>query len=53
MRVGLVQLTVIDDPAANLPVTVDFVRQAAAGGAGFVLTPELTNGLSSARCLPA
>jgi deaminated glutathione amidase len=49
MRVGLVQLTVIDDPAANLPVTVDFVRQAAAGGAGFVLTPELTNGLSSSR----
>jgi deaminated glutathione amidase len=49
MRAGLVQLTVTDDPAANLPVTVGLVRQAIAGGAGFVLTPELTNGLSSSR----
>ena len=49
MRAGLVQLTVTDDPAANLPVTIGFVRQAAADGAGFVLTPELTNGLSSSR----
>jgi predicted amidohydrolase len=49
MRVGLVQLNVSDDPAANLPVTVGFLRQAAAGGADFVLTPELTNGLSSSR----
>lgn len=49
MRAGLVQLTVTDDPAANLPVTVGLVRQAVAGGAGFVLTPELTNGLSSSR----
>ncbi|KAF0116611.1 MAG: Nitrilase/cyanide hydratase and apolipoprotein N-acyltransferase [Rhodobacteraceae bacterium] len=49
MRAGLVQLTVTDDPVANLPVTVDLVRQAVAAGAGFVLTPELTNGLSSSR----
>lgn len=49
MRAGLIQLTVTDDPAANLPVTVGLVRQAVAGGAGFVLTPELTNGLSSSR----
>jgi predicted amidohydrolase len=49
MRAGLVQLTVTDDPAANLPVTVGLVRQAAAAGAGLVLTPELTNGLSSSR----
>ncbi len=49
MRVGLVQLTVCDDPATNLPVTVEYVREAAAGGADFVLTPELTNGLSSSR----
>lgn len=49
MRAGLVQLNVSDDPAANLPVTVGLVRQAAAAGAGFVLTPELTNGLSSSR----
>jgi predicted amidohydrolase len=49
MRVALVQLTVTDDPAANLPETVALVRAAAAGGARFVLTPEMTNGLSSSR----
>lgn len=49
MRAGLVQLTVGDDPAQNLPETVARVRAAVAGGAGFVLTPECTNGLSSNR----
>ncbi len=49
MRAGLVQLNVGDDPAANLPVTLGLVQQAAKGGADFVLTPELTNGLSSSR----
>ena len=49
MRVGLVQLTVGDDPAANLPQTIALIRQAVAGGADFVLTPECTNGLSSNR----
>jgi predicted amidohydrolase len=49
MRAALVQLTVTDDPAANLPVTLGYIRQAVAQGAGFVLTPELTNGLSSSR----
>ena len=46
---GLVQQTVGDDPAANLPVTVAAVRRAAAMGAGLVLTPECTNALSSNR----
>ncbi len=49
MRAALVQLTVTDDPAVNLPVTVGYVRAAVAAGAGFILTPELTNGLSSSR----
>ena len=49
MRAALVQLNVTDDPAANLPVTLALVRQAIAAGAGFVLTPEMTNGLSSDR----
>jgi predicted amidohydrolase len=49
MKAGLVQLTVSDDPAANLVVTLALVRAAAAGGAGFVLTPECTNALSSSR----
>jgi deaminated glutathione amidase len=49
MRAGLVQLTVGDDPVANLPVTLSLIAKAAAGGAGFVLTPECTNVLSSNR----
>ena len=49
MRIGLVQLCVTDDPVANLPETCRLVREAAAGGAGFILTPECTNGLSSSR----
>ena len=53
MRAGLVQLSVTDDPAANLPVTLGLVRQAASAGAGFVLTPECTNLLSSDRAWQA
>jgi len=49
MRCALVQLTVTDDPAANLPETLTFLRAAAAGGAELVLTPECTNMLSSSR----
>jgi len=49
MRAALVQLNVSDDPAANLPETLALVQAAAAGGAGFVLTPECTNLLSSNR----
>ena len=49
MRVGLVQLTVGDDPAENLAQTVALVGKAAAKGASFVLTPECTNGLSGNR----
>lgn len=49
MRAALVQLTVSDDPAANLAETLGLVRQAVAVGADFVLTPEMTNCLSSNR----
>ena len=49
LTVGLVQLTVGDDPAANLPQTLAFIREAAAGGARLVLTPEATNLLSPDR----
>ena len=49
MRAGLVQLNVCDDPAVNLPATLEHIRAAVAGGAGFVLTPECTNLLSSNR----
>lgn len=43
MRAALIQLNAGDDPATNLPVTLDFMRQAAAGGATLLLTPEATN----------
>ena len=49
VKAALVQLTVGDDPAENLPVTLAHIRAAAAGGAQFVLTPECTNALSSNR----
>lgn len=49
MRVGLVQLSVGDDPVANLAPTLDLIRQAAGAGARFVLTPEATNLLSPDR----
>ena len=49
MRVGLVQLTVGDDPVENLVQTRALLREAAAGGAGFVLTPECTSMLSTKK----
>ena len=49
LTVGLIQLTVSDDPAANLGPTIALIRQAAGRGAGLVLTPEATNLLSPDR----
>ncbi|WP_113911705.1 carbon-nitrogen hydrolase family protein [Roseovarius dicentrarchi] len=49
MKAALVQLCSGDDPAANLPVTVALIEQAVAAGAEFVLTPEVTNCVSSSR----
>ncbi|MBC7137521.1 MAG: carbon-nitrogen hydrolase family protein [Defluviimonas sp.] len=49
MRAALIQLSATDDPAENLAVTRILLREAVAGGAGFVLTPEVTNCLSSDR----
>ena len=49
LRAALVQLNASDDPAENLPVTERFVREAAAGGAELVLTPETTNIVSASR----
>ncbi|WP_343080371.1 carbon-nitrogen hydrolase family protein [Ostreiculturibacter nitratireducens] len=49
MRAGLLQLSVTDDPEENLKVTRALVREAVSGGAGFVLTPEVTNCLSTSR----
>lgn len=49
MRAALIQLNVSDDPAANLPRTLAYVEEAARMGAGFVLTPEVTNLVSTSR----
>ena len=49
MKTALIQLNASDDPAENLPVTVKYVRQAAAEGASFILTPEVTNCVSTSR----
>ena len=49
MKVALLQLSVSDDPVVNLPGTRRMLAEAAANGAGLVLTPEVTNCLSSDR----
>ena len=49
MKTALLQLNVSDDPVANLPRTVSMIEQAADMGAVFVLTPEVTNCVSSKR----
>ncbi|MGB1207703.1 MAG: carbon-nitrogen hydrolase family protein [Paracoccaceae bacterium] len=49
MRTALIQMTASDDPQANLTATRTLIDRAVAGGAGFVLTPEVTNIVSSSR----
>lgn len=49
MKTALVQLCSGDDPAANLAKTQKFIAAAHEQGAQFVLTPEVTNCLSSSR----
>ena len=49
LRVGLVQFTAGDDPAANCEALLNYVNAAADGGAHFVLTPEVSNIISSSR----
>lgn len=49
LDVALLQLNSGDDPAANLTPTVALLRQAARAGARLVMTPEVTNLVSSDR----
>jgi predicted amidohydrolase len=49
MRVALVQLNSSDMPLENLLVTEAHIRDAAAQGAEFVLTPEVSNIVSTSR----
>lgn len=48
-RAALLQLTSSDDPGENLSRVAREVRAAAADGADFVLTPEVTNCVSASR----
>lgn len=48
-RLGLIQMCAGDDPAQNAQTAVAMVNEAADQGAEFVLTPEVTNCLSSSR----
>ncbi|WP_095587777.1 carbon-nitrogen hydrolase family protein [Actibacterium ureilyticum] len=49
MKAALLQLNSSDDPAENLAALLPMIRDAAAKGAGFILTPEVTNCVSSSR----
>lgn len=49
MKAALLQLTAGDDPVANLKTTTAMIAEAAGLGAGFVLTPEVTNCVSQDR----
>ncbi|WP_101066815.1 carbon-nitrogen hydrolase family protein [Roseovarius salinarum] len=49
MRTALVQFTGSDDPADNLARLGPMIDDAAAAGAGFVLTPEVSNCISGSR----
>ncbi len=49
MRAALVQMTSSDDPQANLDAARGYLQEAAARGADLVLTPEVTNCVSTSR----
>ena len=49
MKAALLQLNVSDDPAQNLVQTLAYLDDAVATGAQFVLTPEVTNCVSTSR----
>ena len=49
MRAALVQMTSTDIPAENVTSVLEALKIAKAGGADFVLTPEVTNCLSTSR----
>lgn len=49
MKVALLQITSSDQPDDNLTTVQGMIREAAAQGAEFVLTPEVTNCVSTSR----
>lgn len=49
IRAALIQLNSGDDPAENVEQVSAYMRQAAGQGAEFILTPEVTNCVSTSR----
>ncbi|WIY26856.1 carbon-nitrogen hydrolase family protein [Parasedimentitalea psychrophila] len=49
MRTALLQMTSSDDPGENLGLVEAMLAEAVAAGAGFILTPEVTNCVSTSR----
>ncbi|SHG98469.1 carbon-nitrogen hydrolase family protein [Cognatishimia maritima] len=49
MKTALLQITSSDDPSANLAEVTALLAQAKDHGAGYVLTPEVTNCVSGSR----
>ena len=49
MRAALVQMTSSDTPEENIKSALAWISEAADAGAGYVLTPEVTNCLSASR----
>jgi predicted amidohydrolase len=49
MKTALLQITSSDHPQENIAIVGDMVRQAVAEGAEFVLTPEVSNCVSTSR----
>ncbi|MFT7047540.1 MAG: putative amidohydrolase, partial [Celeribacter sp.] len=48
-KVGLITLNSSDDPTHNLRVVQTYIDEAAACGAQIVMTPEVTNCVSTSR----
>ncbi len=49
ISIALIQMSSTWDAAENLKVTSNYIREAASGGAKFILTPEMTNILDTNR----
>jgi len=49
MKAALLQLNSTDHPAENCAQVLEYMRQAVDAGAGFILTPEVTNCVSASR----
>lgn len=49
MKAALLQLNSTDNPDENCAQVLEYMRQAVDAGAGFILTPEVTNCVSASR----